>query len=82
VPCGEQSAGLVQRRADEPSVDDPGRRLVALAEREVGLVALDALIGRQGEVDAVRVISTPPARLVVVGQNPLYRSPPRSKWAL
>ena len=83
VPCGEQSAGLVQRRSDEPAVDDPRRRLVALAEREVGLVALDALIGRQGEVNAVRVlVPTPPARRVMVWGNPLYRSPPRSKWAL
>ena len=83
VPCGEQSAGLVQRRSDEPAVDDPRRRLVALAEREIGLVAVDALIGRQWEVDAVRVlVPTPPARRVMVRGNPLYRSPPRSKWAL
>jgi hypothetical protein len=83
VPCGEQSGGLVQRRADKPSVDDPGRRLVAVAEPEIGLVAVDALLGRQWEVNAVRVlVPTPPARRVMVWGNPLYRRPPRSKWAL
>jgi hypothetical protein len=83
VPCGEQSARLVQGGADEPSVDDPRPGLVPFAERELRLVALDALFGWEGEMDAVRVVSAPPAGWVVMRRYAVfYRSPPRSKWAL
>jgi hypothetical protein len=82
VPRGEEPAGFVQGSAHEPSMDDSRCRLVALAEREVGVVAVNALLGGEWEVDAVRVVSASPARRLVVGRNPLYRSPPRSKWAL
>jgi hypothetical protein len=83
VPRGEKTAGLVQRRSNEAPVDDARARLVALAEREAGLVALDSLGGRLRQVDAVRVlVAAPPARWIVMGRNPLYRSPPRSKCAL
>jgi hypothetical protein len=83
VPGREQPAGLVQGGADEPAVDDPRCRLVPLAERELRLVSVDALLGREGKVDAVRVVSAPPAGWVVMRRYAVfYRSPPRSKWAL
>ena len=83
VPGREQPAGLVQTGADEPAVDDPRCRLVPLAERELRLVSVDALLGGYGKVDAVRVVSAPPAGWVVMRRYAVfYRSPPRSKWAL
>jgi hypothetical protein len=82
VPRGEEPARLVQRRADEPAVDDPGRGLVALAERERRLVAVGSFLARQGEVDAVRVVAATPTRMVVVRRYAVQRRPPRSKWAL
>ena len=82
VPCGEEPAGLVEGGADQPAVDDSGRRLVPLAEGEGRLVAVDSLLGRRREVNAVRIVTTTPARRVMVRRDPLYRSPPRSKCAL
>ena len=82
VPRGEEPARLVQSSADESAVDDPGRGLVALAERKRRLVVVDALLGREGEVDAVRVVAATPTRRVVVRRNAVQRRPPRSKWAL
>jgi hypothetical protein len=83
VPGREQSASLVQGGADEPSVDDSGCRLMAFAEREPRVVALNALLGGKGKVDAVLVVSAPPAGWVVMRRYAaFYRSPPRSKWAL
>jgi hypothetical protein len=81
VPGGEQPASLVQCPADEASVGDPGRRLVALAKGEGRLVALDSLFRRERKVDAMRIVATTPARRVVVGRD-VYRRPPRSKCAL
>jgi hypothetical protein len=83
VPGGKQAAGLVEGRADESSVGDSRCRLMPVRERELGLVALDALLGGPSEMDAVRIGSAPPARRIVMRRNSLrYRSPPRSKWAL
>ena len=82
VPRGEEAARLVQRGADKASVDDPRRSLVALAEGKPRLVAIDALLRRRREVDAVRVVATAPTRRVVVWRNSAQRRPPRSKWAL
>jgi len=81
VPGAEEAARLVQGCSDEPAVRDTRRRLVALAEGEGRLVAFDALLRGEREVNAVRVLSTPPARRIVMGRD-LYRRPPRSKWAL
>jgi hypothetical protein len=81
VPGGEQAAGLVQRSGDEPAVDDARTCLVARAEREGGLVALDSLLGRPREVEALRVFAAAPTGRVVVGRDPAQRSPPRSKCA-
>jgi hypothetical protein len=83
MPCREETARLVERRADEASVDDPGPGLVALAEREGRFVALDPLFGRKRKVDPVPVFrATSPAGWVVMWGDSLYRRPPRSKWAL
>ena len=82
VPGGEKAAGLVQRGADEPSVDDSRPGLVSLAEGEGGLVALDAFLGRAGKVDPLRVVAAPPTHRIVVRRYPVYRRPPRSKCAL
>lgn len=82
VPCGEEPAGLVQRGADEAPVDDSRPGLVALAEGEGRLVAVDSLLSREREVDAVRVVATAPTRRVVVRRDSAQRRPPRSKWAL
>jgi hypothetical protein len=82
VPGSEQAARLVERRADEPAVDDPGCRLVNLFEAEARLIALRADFGGQRKMDAVRVLlPATPARGVVVRRD-LYRRPPRSKCAL
>ena len=82
VPGGEEPARFVERRADEPAVDDPGSSLMPLAEREGRFVALDPLLRRAGEVDAVRVLlpATPTCRVMVRRND--YRRPPRSKCAL
>ena len=81
VPGREQAARLVERGADEPAVDDSGARLVALAEREGRLVALDPFLRRERQVEAARILfPATPARGVMVGRD-LYRSPPRSKCA-
>jgi hypothetical protein len=80
VPGSEQAAGLVERCADQPAVDDPGPGLVALPEGETRLVALDPLLGREREVDPLRIVAAPPARGIVVRRN-VYRSPPRSRCA-
>jgi hypothetical protein len=82
VPCSEEAACLVQSGADEAPVDDPGPGLVALAEGKRGLVAVDSLLRREGEVDAVQVLATAPTGRVVVRRNSAQRRPPRSKWAL
>jgi hypothetical protein len=83
VPRGQQAGRLVEGGADEPAMRDPGRGLVPLREGEVGLVALDSLLGRKREVDAIRIVPAAPARRVMMGRNSrLYRSPPRSKCAL
>ena len=82
VPGGEEAAGLVQCGTDESTVDDSGPSLVALAERERRLVALDPLRGGSGKMDPVRVfLPATPARGVMVRRD-LYLRPPRSKWAL
>ena len=82
VPRGEEAARLVEGRADNASVDDPRRSLVALAEGKRRLVAVDALLRWWRELDAVRVVATAPTRRVVVRRNSAQRRPPRSKWAL
>jgi len=82
VPRGEEAAGLIQRGADEASVDDSRRGLVALAEGERRLVAVDSLLRGEKEVDAVRVVATAPTRRVVVRRDSAQRRPPRSKCAL
>ncbi len=82
VPRGEKAAGLVQRGADEASVHDSRRGLMALAEGEPRLVAVDSLLSGEREVDAVRVVATAPTRRVVVRRDSAQRRPPRSKWAL
>jgi hypothetical protein len=82
VPGGQQAAGLVQRGADEPPVDDSWPGLVPLAEGEGGFVALDAFFGRAGKVDPLRVVAASPTRRIVVRRYPVYRRPPRSKCAL
>lgn len=66
VPGGEEAAGLVERGANEAAVDDSRPGLMALPEREGRLVALDAFLGRKRKVDALRVVSAPPARSIVV----------------
>jgi hypothetical protein len=82
VPGGEEAARLVERGSDEPAVGDPGGGLVPFREGELGLVALDPLLGRKRKVDTVRIVPAPPARRVVVRRDPCYRRPPRSKCAL
>jgi hypothetical protein len=82
VPRGEEAARLVQGGANNASVDDPRRSLVTLTEGKRRLVAVDALLRRRGELDAVRVVATAPTRRVVVRRNSAQRRPPRSKWAL
>ena len=82
VPRGEEAAGFIQRGADEASVDDSRRGLMALAEGERRLVAVDSLLRGEREVDAVRVVATAPTRRVVVRRDSAQRRPPRSKWAL
>jgi hypothetical protein len=82
VPCSEEPARLIQSGADEAAVDDPGCGLVAFAEGKRRPVALDPLLRRQREMDAVRVVAATPTRRVVVRRNAVQRSPPRSKWAL
>ena len=83
VPGGEEATRLVQRRANEAAVDDSRPGLVALPEGEGRLVALDSLLRRTRKVDALRVVSAPPARSIVVGRySAFYRRPPRSKCAL
>jgi len=44
VPGAEEAARLVQGCTDEAAVHDSGRGLMALAEREGRLVAVDALL--------------------------------------
>jgi hypothetical protein len=61
VPGREEAAGLVERGADDPAVDDPRRGLVALREREGRLVALDSLRGWERKVDAIGIVPAPPA---------------------
>ena len=82
VPRGEQPAGLVQGGSDETAVDDSRTSLVALAEREGRLVALDAFFDGAGKMDPLRVFAAPPTRRIVVRRYPVYRRPPRSKCAL
>jgi hypothetical protein len=79
VPCSEEPARLVECGADKTAVDDPGCGLVALAEGKRRLVALDPLVGREREMDAVRVVAATPTRRVVVRRNAVQRRPPRSK---
>jgi hypothetical protein len=81
VPRGEEPAGLVQSRADEPAVDDPRPGLMPLAEGERRLVAVAPLLCGQGEMQSVRVVAAAPTRRIVVGRD-VYRRPPRSKCAL
>jgi hypothetical protein len=82
VPRGEKPAGLVQGGSDETAVDDSRTGLVALAEGEGRLVALDAFFDRAGKMDPLRVFAAPPTRRIVVRRYPVYRRPPRSKCAL
>ena len=82
VPRGEKAAGLVQGGSDETAVDDSRTGLVALAESERRLVALDAYFDRAGKMDPLRVFAAPPTRRIVVRRYPIYRRPPRSKCAL
>ena len=82
VPRGEETAGLVESRGDQAAVDDPRPCLVVVAERDDRLVALDALVGRLREMEALRVVAAAPARRIVVRRNArlgFYLSPPRSK---
>lgn len=81
VPGREEPAGLVESRCDEAAVDDAGACLVTRAEGESGLVALDPLLDRLGEADALRIVPAAPAERVVMRGDPRYRSPPRSKCA-
>lgn len=81
VPGGEQAASLVQRGADQASMDDPRSRLVVLGKGEGRLIALDSLLRRKRKVDPMRIVATTPACRVVVRRN-VYRRPPRSKCAL
>jgi hypothetical protein len=81
VPGAQEAARLVERRAHETPVDDPRPGLVALPEGEGRLVALDPLLRGEREVNAVRVVATPPTRRIVMGRD-VYRRPPRSKCAL
>ena len=69
MPGGKQAAGLIEGGADESSVGDSRCRLMPVCERELGLVALDALLGGPGEMDAVRIVPAPPARRVVVRRD-------------
>ena len=83
VPRRQQPAGLVQRGSDEPAVDDPRPRLMALAEREARLVSLDPLVLRPRQMEAVRIlVAAAPALGIVVRRNLRYRKPPRSRCAL
>jgi hypothetical protein len=83
MPCGEEAAGFVECCADEAAVDDSGRGLVALRERERRLVAFDPLLGWTREVDAVRIfLPAPPTSRVMMRRYLLYLRPPRSKCAL
>ena len=82
VPRGEEPACLVERSADKAPVDDSRPGLVAPAERERCLVAVDSFSRRAGEVDAVRIVATAPTRRIVVRRNSAQRRPPRSKCAL
>ena len=79
VPSGEEAARFVERRTDEPAVDDAGARLVTLAEGKRRLVALDPLLGRKRKMNALGVLTAAPTKGVVVRRNLVYRSPPRSK---
>lgn len=81
-PGRKEARRLVERRPDEPAVDEPGSGLVVLREREACLVRLDADLGGVRKVDPRRVVAAAPARGVVVWRNGCYRSPPRSKCAL
>jgi len=81
VPRREQAARFVERRADEPAVDEPRRGLVLLAERERRGVFAQTLLRGGRERDAGRIVATAPAVRVVVWRN-FQRIPPRSKCAL
>jgi hypothetical protein len=81
MPRREETAGFVERRADEPAVRDARAGLVVLAEGKRRLVPLDALLSREGQMDSLRVVAATPARLLVVREDSLYRRPPRSKCA-
>src|SRR6185312_17247907 len=84
IPARQQAAGLVQRRGDEASVDEARRRLVTIAELEIGLVLGQALLLGSHQMDPVGVVPAAPARGVVVRRHPgrlAQRSPPRSWWA-
>ena len=82
VPRGEEAAGLVQSRADEPAVDDPRRGLMPLAKGEGRVVTLDSLNRWAGKADAVRVLLPATPACGVMVRRDLYRRPPRSKCAL
>jgi hypothetical protein len=91
VPGGEEPACLVQRRADEPAVHNARAGLMPLPEGERRLITLDPLLGRDGQVNTVLVVSAAPTSGVVVRRDSLasrapfptvQRSPPRSKCAL
>jgi hypothetical protein len=81
VPRGEQAAGLVERGRDQTAVDDARAGLVAGAEGEARLVALDPFLGRLGQLDPFGVVAAAPAERVVMRRDPRYRRPPRSKCA-
>jgi hypothetical protein len=81
VPRRKEAARLVERGADEPAVNDSRAGLMRFSEGKRRVVALDPLLRRAREVDAVGVVAAPPTRRIVMGRD-LYLRPPRSKWAL
>ena len=82
VPGRQEPAGLVESSADEPAVHDSGPGLMTRAEGEGRFVAVDPLLRRPREVDAVRVLLPATPACGVMVRRDLYRRPPRSKWAL
>src|SRR6266480_722641 len=59
VPRGEEPARLVERRGDEPTVDEARCGLVPLVEFEVGLVLRQPLTLGQAQMDSEWVVAAP-----------------------
>src|SRR5829696_2812430 len=72
VPGREQAARLVECRADDAAVRDPGTALVLLAERHLGRVGLGALLGGNRQPQPERVVAAAEAGGVVMGWDPVY----------